>query len=129
MLQTARIAMLVLYTLVTAGLHISTHQCCCGDSYSVSLVESENAFCAAGDDSCCEKECGREGEIDIRLEHEHLGGDKLTFRSWDVYTPGPEAAMAQPEEQGTPAVPALGHKRPPDRGKLFILHRSLIMYG
>jgi hypothetical protein len=127
MSQSLRLFVVFVYTLLSVGVHVHAHECCCSSSIEISLA-AEEGCCSSSATSCCATGCGTEQSFDFRLDQEHTAGDKLTIRSHAVIPSLQPHAVFVPDAAITMAPAESYQTSPPPRAK-YDLYCALITYG
>jgi hypothetical protein len=127
MSQSLRLFVVFVYTLLSVGVHVHAHECCCSSSIEISLAAVEGC-CSSTATSCCETGCDNEQSFDFRLDQEHTAGDKLTIRTHAVIPALPLRTEVKSEAAITMA-PVKSYQIPPPLRAKYELYCALISYG
>lgn len=127
MSQSLRLLVVFVYTLLSVGVHVHAHECCCSSSIEISLA-AEEGCCSSSATSCCATGCGTEQSFDFRLDQEHTAGDKLTIRS-HATIPSLPLHTEIVQDAAIAMVPAQSYQIPPPLRAKYDLYCALITYG
>ncbi|MFN8697821.1 MAG: hypothetical protein ACK500_05770 [Flavobacteriales bacterium] len=128
MSQSLRLFVVFVYTLLSVGVHVHAHECCCSSSVAISLTAEEDC-CSSTATSCCATGCGTEQSFDFRLDQEHTAGEKLTIRNYPAVFSLPLRTTETMPEAAISIAPAESYQIPPPLRAKYELYCALITYG
>lgn len=128
-LQLLRTGMFLLYTLLTIGVHIHAHHCGVCPLQEWSLTTAESSCCSSEAQSCCDSGCGDEVSVDLRLDQEHVAGEKLIVRTIDFCVSASGAFPSAGADCAPGHTVSRVNRPPPLYAEKYLLHCALITYG